>query len=81
MIELKVGISENAHKTLLQLAENSGDTIQSILDLAVENYRKYIFLMQANEAFTALRNNEVLWQEELAERQLWAETIADGIEE
>jgi hypothetical protein len=60
---------------------STGETIQTVLDKAIENYPRYIFLLQANEAFAALRQNEALWQEELAERQAWDRTIADGVED
>jgi hypothetical protein len=52
-----------------------------VLDKAIEDYRRYLFLVQANKAFEALRQDEDLWQEELAERQLWDQTLADGVEE
>lgn len=81
MPDLIVNISETTRETLLTLAKNSGETIQSILEKAIENYRRYLFLKQANQAFTELRENGTLWQEELAERQMWDRTIADGIEE
>lgn len=81
MPELKINISETTHKTLLTLAETSGETFQTILEQAVENYRRSVFLTQANQAFTALRENKILWQEELAERQEWEQTLADGVEE
>lgn len=81
MSELTININQSTHKTLLQLAEISGDTVQTVMDKAIENYRRYLFLVQANQAFTALRNDEELWQEELAERQLWEETLIDGAEE
>jgi hypothetical protein len=80
MPELNVSISETAHKTLLTLVESSGDTIQAILDKAIENYRRSLFLVRANEAFVRLRENEVLWQDEVAERQAWEQTLADGVE-
>jgi len=80
MPELKVSISETAHKTLLTLVEFSGETIQEILDRAIENYRRYLFLVQANEAFVALRQNEALSEEEVVERQAWEQTLADGVE-
>ncbi|WP_413171889.1 hypothetical protein [Anabaena azotica] len=80
MPELKVSISETTHKTLLTMVEDSGETIQSILDRAIENYRRSLFLTRANEAFTLLRQNETLWEEEISERQLWEQTIADGVE-
>lgn len=81
MPELKVSISETAHKTLLTLVESSGDTIQAILDKAIENYRRSLFLVGANEAFVSLRQNEALWQDEVADRQVWEQTLADEVEE
>jgi hypothetical protein len=81
MSELTIDISETTHKTLLHLAQSSGDDLVTIMDRAVENYRRYIFLAQADRAFAALRQNEELWQEEIAERQAWDVTIADGVTE
>lgn len=81
MSELKVDISDTTHKTLLKLANSSGESIQVILDKAIENYRRSLFLMQANEAFAVLKQNKALWRGELAERQTWDKTVADGIDE
>jgi hypothetical protein len=39
------------------------------------------FLEKANQAYIALRNNPEAWQEELAEREIWEQTIADGVME
>jgi hypothetical protein len=77
---LKVNISETANQTLLTLIESSGETIQEILDRAIENYRRYLFLVQGNEAFVALRQNKALSEEEVGERQAWEQTLADGVE-
>ena len=79
MPELKVSISDAAHKSLLALVDSSGETLQTVLDKAIENYRRYVFLVQA-EAFAALRKNEDLWQEEISDRQTWEQTLADGVE-
>jgi hypothetical protein len=73
-------MSETTHHTLLNLANSSGDTIQEILDKAIENYRRNLFLVQANESFLTLRNNETFWQEEIVERKAWEQTLADGID-
>jgi hypothetical protein len=81
MSELTIDISETTHKTLLQLAQSSGDDLVTIMDRAVENYHRYIFLVQADRAFATLKQNEELWQEEIAERQAWDVTIADGVTE
>lgn len=61
MPELTVNISEVTHKNLLQLAETSGETLQTVLDKAIENYRRYVLLVQTNHAFATLRQNETLW--------------------
>jgi hypothetical protein len=81
MPELKVSVSENTHKTLVSIVESSGETMQSVMEQAIESYRRSIFLTHANAAFLALRQNETLWQDELAERGLWDQTIADGVKE
>jgi hypothetical protein len=80
MPELKINISETTQNTLLKLANSSGETIQEILDKAIENYRRNLFLVQANESFLTLRNNETFWQEEIAEREAWDQTLADRID-
>lgn len=80
MPELKINMSETTHHTLLKLANSSGDTIQEILDKAIENYRRQLFLVQANNAFLTLRNNKTLWQKEIAEREVWDQTLVDGID-
>ena len=81
MSELTIDISETTHKTLLQLAQTSGDDVATIMDRAIESYRRHFFLIQADRAFTTLRKNEELWQDEIAERQAWDVTIADGVTE
>jgi hypothetical protein len=63
------------------LAQTSGDDLATIMDRAVENYRRYVFLIQADRAFATLRQNEELWQDEIAERRAWDVTIADGVTE
>jgi lipopolysaccharide biosynthesis regulator YciM len=81
MSELTIDISETTHQTLLQLAQTSGEDLVTIMERAVENYRRSVFLDRADRAFAALRQNEELWQEEIAERQAWDLTIADGVSE
>jgi uncharacterized protein YlzI (FlbEa/FlbD family) len=81
MPDLTISLSNTSHKTLIKLVETSGESMQTVLDKAIENYRRYVFLVQANQAFVALRQNEELWQEELTERGLWDVTMADGVVE
>ena len=74
-----VRISPRAHALLRQLAEEEQQSMQSVLDRALEGYRREKFLRAANADFEALRNDPGAWKEELRERDLWEQTLADGL--
>ena len=72
-----VRISEAAHKVLSELARCEHVTMQTVLDRAIENYRRQRFLEAANRQYAALRANPIAWANEQAERELWDQTLAD----
>ena len=74
-------ISESAHQLLQQLADLEKTSTEVVLDRALEVYRREVFLRQANVAFADLKSNEEAWKEELEERELWDNTVADGAKE
>jgi len=76
---LNVRISSHTHASLRQLARDAGESMQAILDQAVERYRRASFLRAANADFAALRRNPKAWKAELRERQVWDQTLADGL--
>jgi len=43
-------------------------------------YRRQCFLEGLNSDFAALREREAEWQDELDERELWDQTLADGLD-
>ncbi len=73
-------ISEPTRDILRKLADESGESLQAILDKAVEMYRRQRFLEESNRAFGALQANAVAWKEEQAEREAWDITVGDGLE-
>jgi predicted transcriptional regulator len=75
-----VRISGTSHNLLKELAARSGDSIQVILDKAIEQYRRQVFLQEANQAYAALRNQPEAWEAELEEREAWDTTLSDGLE-
>ncbi len=75
-----VRISSAARKKLRELAANTGESMQSVLDRAIEAYRRERFLQQANEAFAALRGDPKKWKAELEERTAWNATVGDDLE-
>jgi hypothetical protein len=75
-----VRISESTHAALRSLAAEGGETMQAVLDKAVEAYRRHRFWDQVEAAAGDLRQDAAAWQEELAERRAWDATLADGLE-
>ena len=54
--------------------------MQSVIDQAVEAYRRRRFLEAANEEYARLRADPTAWGEELEERRLWDSTLLDALE-
>ena len=76
-----VRVSENARRSLGDLAAKMDKPMQAILDEAVEAYRRRCFLREANEAYKALRNDPKVWKAELQERRAWDAALSDGLDE
>lgn len=76
-----VRISPRTHALLRQLAKEADESMQAILDKAVERYRREAFLRAANNDYAALKRNPKAWRKALKERSLWEQTLADGIDE
>lgn len=76
-----VRISKRTWKSLRQTAEQTGMTMQEILDKSVEEYRRKQLLEETNRAFMALKQNTKQWKEELEERDIWDRALADNQEE
>ena len=78
MASAMMRISATARSALRELAAQQGESMQAILDKAVEQYRRRCLLEQANAAFAALRRNKRAWKQELIERAEWDTTLTDG---
>ena len=80
MPSANVRISSESRDTLRRLAREEREPMQAILDKAIERYRREKFLRDANADYAALRKNARAWKEELKERELWEQTLSDGLE-
>lgn len=74
-----VRVSAHTHALLRQLAEDEDDSMQAVLDKAIERYRRDRFLRDANADFAALKRDTRAWKEDLNETNLWEHTLADGL--
>lgn len=81
MATVSVPISETSHRILLELASRRGESINRLLDQAIEEYRRNRLLDETNVAFSALRNDDDAWAEELTERRDWDATLGDGLDD
>jgi hypothetical protein len=76
-----VRISSRSAQILKKMAKEKGESMQHVLDEAVEAHRRSIILKEANSAYARLKNDSALWGEEKSERDLWAVTLTDGQED
>lgn len=53
--------------------------MRATLDEPLERYRRENFLRAANADFSALRCDPKAWKDELRERELWENTLGDGL--
>jgi predicted transcriptional regulator len=76
-----VRISRKTWKSLRQIAEQTGMTMQEILEDSVEGYRRKQLLEETNKAFLALKKDAKQWRKELEERHIWDRSLADNQED
>lgn len=81
MGSVNVRVTKQTHEQLVALAKENGLSMQTILEHAGEVYRRQCFLEALNSDFATLRSNPEDWTEEMAERHLWEQTLADGLEQ
>lgn len=80
MPSVNVRVSAQSYQLLKSLAEDFDQSMQSVIDEALENLRRRKILEAADAAFLALKANPKAWKEESKERELWETTLSDGVE-
>lgn len=73
-----VPISQPTRDLLRRCADETGQSMQAILEHAVEAYRRRLVLERTNAAFAALREQPEAWQVEQADREVWEATLTDS---
>jgi predicted CopG family antitoxin len=79
MSSVNVRISAHSYQVLKSLSKDGRNSMQSVIDQAIEDLRRRKFLEAANAAFSELKANAEEWNEELKERELWETTLMDGL--
>lgn len=77
MTAIQVRIDEATHRTIKSLASDLGESMQGVVERAVERFRRDIFLEGLNRDFDNLRRNPDEWGSEIEERMLWDTALTD----
>ena len=80
MTTTTVRIHEATHRSLKEMARETGEAMADIVAAALQQYRRQRFLKGLAEDFAALRSDSAAWDEELRERQAWDATLGDDPE-
>ncbi len=75
-----VRISEQSHHRLRELAAQSGEPMQTVIDKALEQYRRQRFLEECYAAYCVLQQDPVAWADYQQELAAWDVTLLDGLE-
>jgi predicted transcriptional regulator len=74
-----VRVDLTTHKALTRLAEETHFSIQTLLNNAVEAYRREVFLNRTNQAYADLKKDPKAWAECQEESAVWDSTTKDGL--
>ena len=74
-----IRVSRRTRDMLQTLAEQSGCSVQEVLEEAVELYWGRRLLETTNAAYAALRDDPVAWRELQKERAEWDVILNDGL--
>jgi len=80
MNTLTIRISDTSRNILRELAAQKGASMQTLLDKAIEAYRRQLFLEEINQAYAALREDPKTWSQIEKERAAWDTTLNDGLD-
>lgn len=73
-----IRVPTETRDTLSEMARQSGLSMQSVIERAVELYRRQQMLAAINDAYAAVSNDQVAWSALEAERSEWDVTLVDG---
>lgn len=74
-------ISESIEEQLEGLMEQTGQSRQKVLEIALKDLAKKLFFQKSDEQYRALKQNKAEWGDYLDELKEWDGTLKDGLED
>jgi hypothetical protein len=75
-----IRVSTKTRDVLHEMAQDTGLSMQQLLEQALEVYRRQRLLQEANAAYEALAADSEVWRDYQQELASWDATLADGLE-
>ncbi len=76
-----IEIDETTHHAMHEISQATGESVQTILAQAIEEYRRKRLFDEAAIAYAVLRSDAAAWQAETGERALWENMLQDNLEQ
>lgn len=76
-----IRIRRETRDRVREIADTTGLSMQSVIERALELYRRQQMLSALNEAYAALHNDEAAWSALEAERAEWDVALINGSED
>jgi hypothetical protein len=76
----QVQVTDETQRVLQTLSQETGRSIPEILDKAVEEYRRKVFFEGVDRDYKTLKADPEAWSQEVQERQLFDNTLMDGLD-
>ena len=75
-----VRVNRSTQALLKQMAAKSGDSMQDLVERAVETLRRETVLRETNEAYARLKADPKAWRGFKKEQEAWDSALGDGLD-
>jgi len=75
-----VRIGKEHHQILRQLAKRMGESMQTVVEKAIDELKREQFFEEFNAAYGTLKSSPGVWQKEIAERRSLEGSLQDDLD-
>ena len=75
-----VRVSDQTREALREIAQSEQESMQSVLEKAVEQYRRKRLFDELDAAYAKLQEDPEAWRALQDERRVWDSTLGDGLD-